>query len=736
LNILITGGYGFLGKHVAERFIKDGHKVIIIDSGSGISQYKIESGHKLFDLDVNDPACIKIFESRNIDIVIHLAGIKMKAYSGNHKRTEDDANLTGLANMLTLSEKYDIKKFIIVSCSSIYGNPGSLRELPFREDDKPEPVNPAGMNNYIKEYYTKKWSELYSLDTLCIRTGNIYGPGEKPDGGVIPAFIDNILNSRKLLVSGYGTQTRDFLYVEDFADALLRAALDNKYTGILNISSNKRHSINVLTKTLSRLFEVKKIEHLNDRRISINHSMLDNTRIKRTGWQPENSLEEGLKKTFAWHREQFEQGKKLRKPVLRFRNALKNFPRQVLAYIENVLAFLVVAFLQYNNLFLELFSSELVFDYSLIYIAIMGILWGQKQAYLAMLLSSALFIGTSLLSGTDIVSFIYTPENLLKLAAYVLIGVITGYSIEKRNRDLESREYALKSLNKKYDFLNEVYDETRVVKDELQNQIIETEDSFGVIYGIVQEVDSLEIEKVFAASIDAIEKIMKTDSVSIYTVNSNEKTKFMRLKTRSNSLNGHVPNSIDLDKNPDYKEVITSRSIVVNHDLKEDVPMLTAPVIDGSKVIAVVSLHEIPFENLTMHYENLFQTVVSLISNALKRAYFFEASLKDKRYVNNTRILNPDTFEKILGEVREKDAELGMSYSLLRISRAPNKRLIDLSDAIIKSIRDNDYIGISEKKKIYILLSNTAHSHANIVIDRLSSQGIESSIVSRRDNDI
>lgn len=692
MNILITGGYGFLGVHLAEKALKENHKIIIIDNGKSPSPYRLRSRHKSFKLDVTDPSCENIFESRNIDIVIHLAGIRMKSHSQGRDRTEDDSNLTGLANMLTLSEKHGVKKFIIVSCSSIYGNPGSLRELPFREDDDPLPVNPEGMNNYIKEYYTRRWSELYNLETLCIRSGNIYGPGGNSGHGVIPSFIESILNKKKLIINGYGTQTRDFIYVEDFSDAVLKAIQDKEASGIINISANKRVSINSLANTMSKLFKAVKIEHRNNHRISINHSRLDNTRIRRTGWEPATSLNNGLKNTYKWHREQYEEKRKSMAAGLRLKNAFSRFPKRILAYLENILIFLLIAFLQYNNLFLDVFSSELVIDYSLIYIAIMGILWGQRQAYLAVVLSSLLFIGGSLLSGIDIVSFIYNPDNLLRLAAYVLIGVITGYSIEKRNRDLESREYALKSLTKKYDFLENIYNETRTIKDELQNQIIETEDSFGVIYGIVQEVDSLEIEKVFSAAIDAIEKIMKTDSVSIYTISDNEHTRFMRLKTRSNSLNGKVPNSIDLKKHPEFMEVIKSRSLVVNHELKEDLPLLMAPVIDNRDVIAVVSLHNIPFENLTMHYENLFQTVVSLISNALKRAYFFEASLRDKRYVANTRILNPDTFENILEEVRGKERELDMSYSLLRILSTPFDNLPELSDIIIKTIRDNDYI--------------------------------------------
>ena len=736
MNILITGGYGFLGPHIADRFKKDGHRIVIIDNGTRNSTLRPAVEHKYYKIDTTSHDCSNIFGSFNFDIVIHLASGRSVSCPGDSSSAENDADLSGLANMLSLSEKNGVRKFVIISCSSIYGNPGNLRELPFRETDGLEPVNPAGMNNYIREYYTNTWSRLFSLETLCIRASNIYGPGQHRGEGVISSFMENTLSKKSLVINGYGTQTRDFIYIEDFVEALYWALHDGSGSGIVNISTNRSCSISDLAGLFSTLFGVKKIEYRNNHRLSINHSRLDNTRIKRTGWEPRYSLEEGLKKTFTWYREQHQADRKKTGPGKKIGRALKNFPRQPLAYIENIIAFLIVAFIQYNHLFLDLYTPELALDYSLIYIAIMGILWGQRQAYLAMILSSALFIGSALYSGTDIVSFIYTPGNLLRIAAYVLIGVITGYTIEKRNRDLEAKDYALNSLTKKYDLLNDVYNETRVVKEELQNQIIETEDSFGVIYGIVQEVDSLEIEKVFAASIDAIERIMKTDSVSIYTVKNSGHARFMRLKTRSNSLRDIIPNSIDLEKSPEFKEVITSRSLIVNRELKEGIPIIMAPVMDGANVIALVSLHRIPFESLTMHYENLFQTVISLISNALKRAYFFEASLRDKRYINNTRILNPHTFDKILDEVREKESELGMSYSLLKISSGQNDPLNILSDAIVNCIRDNDYIGLSRKNKMYILLSNTAHDHARIVVDRLKRHGISSNVIQKGQDDL
>ena len=224
----------------------------------------------------------------------------------------------------------------------------------------------------------------------------------------------------------------------------------------------------------------------------------------------------------------------------------KKKPIKAIAYIENIILFLFVAFLQWGNLFFNIKMPDLKIDYSIIYIIIMGIMWGQTQAYIAMILSAGLYVGMSLFAGADIVTFVYTPENLIRIAAYILIGIVTGYSIERKNRELESRNLSIQNLQNKYTFLSDIYNETRIVKNELENQIIETEDSFSAIYKIIQEVDSLEIEKVFSGAISAIERIMRTNQVSIYTLSNDGSNNFMRLKARSLVLLDKVPNSIKI----------------------------------------------------------------------------------------------------------------------------------------------------------------------------------------------
>ncbi len=733
MKVLISGGYGFLGSHIAEKFFREGSQVYIIDNLSTGDKNNIKIKHKSYNLNAADRDCQEIFSANKFELVIHISpqiNLKNTRKCGN---LHSESDFSGLSNLLTLSEKYGVKKLIIISCWSIYGAAGSSSKLPFREEDRPNPNTAIGINSFVKEYYCSKWSGIFNLKTLALRVSSIYGPRENisSDPGVIPSFINNIIRKKGLVIDGPGTQARDFLFVEDFAEGVYLVSINKECTGVLNLSSNSECSISDLATTLSGLYKIKKIKYRDDDSVSIARTRLDNSKIKMvTGWKPAHSLKKGLKKTYRWYYSRAFPKKTKINPIKLLTDKIRQIPRSAVAYLENALFFVIIAFIQYNYLFLGQRAFEVGLDYSLVYIVIMGILWGQTQAYIAMFLSSAMFIGSKIASGSDIITFAYTPENLLHLAAYLLIGIITGYSIERRNRALESKDYDLKSLGKKYDFLNDVYGETKIVKDELQNQIISTEDSFGTIYNIVQEVDSLEIEKIFSAAIDAIERIMKTDQVSIYTVSGNHGSKYLRLKTRSSKLKDGIPNSMKTSDLKEVEEVLRTKSIYINHDLTPDVPMMMAPVLEERKVIAIVSLHSISFMNLTAHYENLFQTVIGLISNALRRAYMFEASLKDKRYIKNTRILNSKTFEEILGEVRNNETELGMSYSLLKIE-STNIPYGQLSDKLCNSLRDNDYIGESKKGFIYALLSNTKSNFASIIIDRLLKKGINSSLVQK-----
>lgn len=738
MKVLISGGYNFLGSTLAARFIKEGHNVTVIDKLTS-EEYvkKAREKHKFYKLSSSSPECEKIFDASKFEIVIYIPEYESISMAPQKLLASEDilpdCNVSGLASMLGLSTKTKVKKFVLLSSSEIYGN---IQENPANEETVPNPVSLKGMSSYVMEYYCYRWGEINSLNILSLRVPNVYGPRQQVMDDYLPElqdtvslFLDRIINGKEIIISGSGMQTRDFIFIDDLIDGIYKASVNKKCSGIFNLSSGIERSINSVVENLSALKKPDKVILAQGVKERIQRSWLDNSKISSAiDWKPKVSFEEGLKITYEWKQLQKENKKRKRNGKEKIAGEQKKRPARAVAYLENIISFIFVAFLQWGSIFFNIKMPVLKIDYSIIYIIIMGIMWGQTQAYIAMILSAVLYIGMNLFTGSDIVTFVYTPENLIRIAAYILVGIVTGYSIERKNRELEARNLSIQNLQNKYMFLSDIYNETRIVKNELENQVIETEDSFSAIYKIIQEVDSLEIEKVFSGAISAIERIMRTDQVSIYTLSNDGSNNYMRLKARSLVLLDKVPNSIKISDFNELMQVIQTKSTYINRNFKPKIPIMMSPVLEDKNVIAVISIHSTSFENLTLHYENLFQTVVGLITNALKRAYLFEASLKDKRYVPNTRILTSFTFEKILKEIQNNKAELGMSYVLLQVERN-NKSLEEISERVVRVIRDNDYIGIGDNDSIYILLSNTKNNYANLVVERLKKAEINAFLV-------
>jgi nucleoside-diphosphate-sugar epimerase len=748
LQVLITGGNSYLGASIADKFIKENHEVSVIDPSIKSSEYNntaenTRQKQKFYNLKTTDKECEKIFDANTFDAVIYISE-SLKSHnlwngSGNGKY-EDNNCITGLINIRNLSAEKKVKKFIFISSAAIYGNTGNISAA--TEESETVITGLDGVGDLLSEYYCNKFSQSSKLNTIILRISNFYGPGQQPENSNgnknyfdISSIINDIVGDRVVEVNISNRKTYDFIYIEDAVEAIFKVAVDNCIKGVFNISSNTETTFDSLMDIISGIKKPRKLILKDSQKsMQVNRSWIDNTKIKnQIEWSPEVDLQEGIRKTFDWQTEKAKDKKKksaiaVKKAEASEKSKQKPAGKKILTIVENLLLFLIFAFLQYGELFFNIKLPAISIDFMIIYIILVGILWGQVQAYIAMILASVIFIGASFFAGVDIITFLYTPSNLVLLALYLLVGIITGYAIEKKNREITSQTVAYAGLTDKYMFLLNIYNQTRSVKNELENQVIDTEDSFSAIYKTIQEVDSLEIERVFTGAIGAIERIMKTDKVSIYITGSNGNKDFLRLKARSLALSDKIQNSIKISESPYLREVISKKRMYVNRSLEAGVPVMVSPVKDGSEVLAIISIHDTGFENLTANYENLFQAVTGLVSNAVKRAYFFEKSLTDKRYLPDTKILISEVFEKVLTEVRRNMDELGMSYALLRVMD-DEKNHIEISNRITSGIRENDYIGISKNNNIYILLSNTNNNYAGLVVERLGEKGVKCELV-------
>ncbi|SDW66295.1 NAD-dependent epimerase/dehydratase family protein [Paenibacillus sp. CF384] len=719
MNVLITGGCGFIGSFVAERFHKEGHAIYIIDNLSTGQRSNVTVPHKFYEISVEDRKCESIFQSIAPDIVIHLAAQVDVVTSVERPHIDTQSNILGLVNILRCAQHAGASKLIFASSAATYG---PYDQISLTEDLPTNPVSPYGINKKLGEYYCEKWKELYNLDTLCFRFSNVYGPrqGSVGEGGVVSIFMERLRDGKELSLFGDGGQTRDFIYVKDLVDAIYRGS-NSSVTGVYNLSTNTETSVNRLIEVLGSKTGEMKVTHLPPRDGDIYRSSLDNTRIKRDlDWVPIYSLEEGLDETYNWFLQSKNENQKIVKK--QERKMQSKLWRMLKPFGENLLAFALVAVITLN-------SSELLLhtgmDFKLIYVIVLGIIYGTKQSSLAAVLASTLYYYESLKDGRDWVSLLYDPDALFVIAMYLFFGLIIGYVSDKARRDNKRISAELKGVENNYQFLKDVYADTRKVKEELQRQLINSKDSIGRIYSIIKKLESMEPEEIVNSSVGVLTTLLESDRISVYSVNNSD---FIRLMIKSNAPQFDLPKTMRLSEYPSIQEVVRTGKMFVNKTMDASLPMLIAPIVHDGQIVALVSVYDIAFERMNLNVENLFRVSVDLISGSLSRAFKYVGVTKGDRFIDDTAVLKTEVFLQLLETKSSAKLQHNAEYVLLDVE-TNNLPVKSISERLASSLRDSDYVGLI-REKIVLLLSNSNLKEADFVMQRLSKNGITTRIIS------
>jgi nucleoside-diphosphate-sugar epimerase len=297
MKILITGGYGFIGSHVVDKFHGEGHEVVIIDNLSTGKKKNVKNQHKSYIVNISSKECDEIFIKEKFDIVVHLAAQVDVRTSIKDPLLDTESNILGLVNILNLSKKYGVSKLVFASSAAVYGDQNAL---PLNEGTICNPINPYGVNKLLGEYYCRQWTRLYDLDTLIFRFSNVYGPGQSELGesGVITTFIQKALRQQEITVYGDGTQTRDFIFVGDLTEAISKS-VQQGLSGIYNLSTNTETSVNQIMDLLKSETKIPNIHNSNWRDGDIRRSRLDNSKlVRQLNWVSKYPIEKGLALTF------------------------------------------------------------------------------------------------------------------------------------------------------------------------------------------------------------------------------------------------------------------------------------------------------------------------------------------------------------------------------------------------------------------------------------------------------
>jgi len=298
-KILITGGAGFIGSHVADGYLAQGHDVVVVDDLSTGHRANLPERARLYEADLTDGAALaRILETERPDVVNHHAAQKSVRVSVEDPAEDARINVIGSLRLLELSRRNGVKKVIFISTGgAIYGEDAPI---PTPEDAPAWPVSPYGIAKLSVEHYLYYYGVQFGLPSVILRYANVYGPRQDPHGEarVVAIFVERLLAGQECTIFGDGGQTRDYVYVGELVRANI-AALDDKVRVTFNIGTAVETSVNELYRQLQAVMKVEQPPHYAPPRTGEQRrSAVDIGKAAREmGWRPEVSLTQGLAHT-------------------------------------------------------------------------------------------------------------------------------------------------------------------------------------------------------------------------------------------------------------------------------------------------------------------------------------------------------------------------------------------------------------------------------------------------------
>ncbi len=303
MKVLVTGGAGFIGSHLVDRLVLEGHETVVVDNLVTGKRRNINRAARFYKMDIQSWRLERVFRNERPNVVMHLAAQMDVRKSVEDPMYDAQVNVLGTLNVLQQAVKHGVRKVVFSSSGgAIYGE---QETYPAPESHVTKPLSPYGLSKLCGEQYLSYYQRVSGLQAVSLRYANVYGPRQDPEGeaGVVAIFIQKMLNNEQAVINGNGRQTRDFVFVEDVVEANL-AMMGQESQGTYNVGTGVETSINDLFRILvQHTGSTCKEIHGPAKKGEQARSVIDNTKLRHEmSWEPKADLSDGLKKTVEYFR--------------------------------------------------------------------------------------------------------------------------------------------------------------------------------------------------------------------------------------------------------------------------------------------------------------------------------------------------------------------------------------------------------------------------------------------------
>jgi len=307
MNVLVTGGAGFIGSHIADTLLAAGHRVVVVDNLHTGHKENVPQGAMFYEVDICDRAALaEVFAKEQIETISHQAARANVRESMNDPVAYAKVNILGSLNLLELARQSNCRKIVFASTGgAVYGEGYSEQgnKLPFTEQSWPQPKDNYGANKLSMEYHLDLYHANYGMQYVALRYPNVYGPRQdsKGEAGVVAIFAGAMLEGKPTKITGDGKQIRDFTFVGDVARANL-LELESSAVGIFNVGTGVPTDVNRVHATLTEIIGYpREAEYIPRPMGEVLATYLDSSKAKTVlGWEPQVSLHAGLRQVVEW----------------------------------------------------------------------------------------------------------------------------------------------------------------------------------------------------------------------------------------------------------------------------------------------------------------------------------------------------------------------------------------------------------------------------------------------------
>lgn len=566
------------------------------------------------------------------------------------------------------------------------------------------------------------YAEASGIDLKIVRLPYLYA------GGLREEYFFRVFQSAedkgKVIFAESGEQPAYFLNMEDLGELLFRL-FDSWEEGreILTVPDVFHITFGQIGDELKKLFpdaEIAFSPAAGQERME----EADETVRKRYGWFPKLSLLEEIP-------QMYEEYKRRRGRRLSWADRLKVLvrrPKRFWQTAENILLFLGMEGLE---LLMGNQAQFEMMDIRLLYVVVIGTIYGMNQGVLAAGLASFSLILSYADQGMNWLTLFYEPSNWLIFIFYFMAASICGYVQMKNRNDIAFLKKENGLLQEKFHFMRKLYQDSFQEKRDLKRQIMGSRDSFGKIFDITRKLDSVQPQEIFMRAIKVMEDILENRSVEIYSFGKNPY--FARLEAASKEKIASAQRSVRTENYQEVVREIHENGVWVNRTMQEGLPAYAAGIKEEGRLVLLIVLEDAEYSQMTLYYENLLKILCGLIETTLLRALKYQDALYEEQHIDNTIFVKEKYFLEKLALCRSMKEERLMEYTLLRIERGA-ENLQKAEDTLGKMIRENDTVGFVGEV-LYMILHQTAPAVAGVVMGRLEQAGFQSSVVSEREED-